>query len=94
MSTKKEIIILGCHVGGLCVIRALGISGINSIALTYDPFDSAYTSKYVIEKIKVPHPQRKVFAVFCLKDIRPFLFQILGLFRRACFYLLTITKPV
>ena len=56
---KKKAIVLGCHVGGLGVIRALGINNIYSIALTYDHFDFAFTSKYVIEKLEVPHPRRE-----------------------------------
>ena len=59
MYNKNRAIVLGCHVGGLGVIRALGMNNVQSIALTYDNFDFAFTSKYVIEKIEVPHPRRE-----------------------------------
>jgi predicted ATP-grasp superfamily ATP-dependent carboligase len=59
MKIKNKAIVLGCHVGGLGVIRALGVNNIHSIALTYDNFDFAFTSKYVIDKIEVPHPRRE-----------------------------------
>ena len=56
---KKNVLVIGCDVGGYGVIRALGEKGIYPIALTYDDVDFAYSSKYVSEKVKCPHPSKE-----------------------------------
>ncbi len=53
------VIVLGSHVMGLAVIRALGCMGIPIIVLVYDqPEEMGYVSKYVTEIITVPHPEK------------------------------------
>jgi predicted ATP-grasp superfamily ATP-dependent carboligase len=59
MNLSQSVIVLGCHVSGYGVIRALGMHGIKSIALTYDKSDFAFSSKYVSEKVVVPHPRKE-----------------------------------
>jgi D-aspartate ligase len=52
-------IVLGSHVMGLAVIRALGIMDVPIVALVYDEReDMGYVSKYVSKKIPAPHPER------------------------------------
>lgn len=53
----KKAIVIGCGIGGLGVIRSLGIEGFNIIALYYDRTDFAQASKYVYEKTKIPNPR-------------------------------------
>jgi len=57
MQKKVPVLVIGSHIGGLGVIRALGIKEINSLALTYDDHDIADVSKYVSEKVIIPHPR-------------------------------------
>lgn len=52
-------IILGGHVMGLAVIRALGSMGVPIVVLVSDEKeDMGYVSKYVTEKIPAPHPEK------------------------------------
>lgn len=51
-----KVIVIGCNVGGLAVIRSLGRRGIDVIALSHNPADFAHTSKYVTEYAECPHP--------------------------------------
>ena len=52
-------IVLGSHVMGLAVIRALGIMGVPIVVLVYDEReDMGYVSKYVTERIPAPHPEK------------------------------------
>jgi len=57
MSSKTPVLVLGCHVSGLAVIRALGLKGIESIGLKYERTDFADVSRYVREVVAVPHPR-------------------------------------
>lgn len=49
-------IVLSAHTMGLAVIRCLGIMGVPIVAVYFDDRDMGYASKYVIEKVRVPHP--------------------------------------
>ncbi len=59
---KEEVVIpaivLSTHTMGLGVIRALGSMGVPVIAVYYDKGDMGYVSKYVKEKVYVPHPEK------------------------------------
>ncbi len=55
----KKAIVIGCGIGGLGVIRSLGIKGLRVIALYYDNTDFAQVSKYVHESAKIPHPLKE-----------------------------------
>ena len=60
---------MGCHVGGLAVIRSLGRMKIPIIAMTYNSVDFADVSKYVSEKVVIPHPKNeKEFTEFLVKN--------------------------
>ncbi len=50
------VIVLGCQISGLGVIRALGRSGVRIVAMAYDRSDIALASKYIHERVFVPHP--------------------------------------
>jgi D-aspartate ligase len=55
----KPAIVLGSHVMGLAVIRALAVMGVPIVVLVYDEReDMGYVSKYVTERISVPHPEK------------------------------------
>ena len=63
MSTKNmrltPAVVLSSHTIGLAVIRGLGSMGVPIIAVSYQrDADMGYSSKYVIEKIFSPHPER------------------------------------
>ncbi len=51
-------IVLSSHNIGLAVIRALGTKGVPVIVVYYDGKDMGYVSKYVTERVQVPHPGR------------------------------------
>lgn len=56
----KKAIVIGCHVNGLGVIRSLGLKQFQIIAMFYNQLiDFAYTSKYVHERVKIPHPRKE-----------------------------------
>jgi len=57
MNKKASALVVGSHVSGLAVIRALGYKGINPIALTYERSDFGDVSKYVSERVTIPHPR-------------------------------------
>jgi len=57
MNNKAPALVVGSHVSGLAVIRALGAKGIKTIALTYENSDFGNVSKYVSEKVTIPHPR-------------------------------------
>ena len=46
----NKVIVMGCNVGGLAVIRSMGRRGLHIIALTHNTRDFAQYSKYVAEK--------------------------------------------
>ena len=54
----RPAIILSNGVAGLGTIRSLGIMGVPVVAMYYDDRDTAYVSKYVRRKVRVPHPHR------------------------------------
>jgi D-aspartate ligase len=55
----KPAIVLGSHVMGLAVIRALGSMGVPIVVVVYDEKqDMGYVSRYVTEKITAPHPEK------------------------------------
>jgi D-aspartate ligase len=56
---KVPAIILGSHVMGLAVIRALGVMGLPIVVVVYDEREEmGYVSKYVSERIPAPHPEK------------------------------------
>ena len=55
----EKVIVVGCYVMGLGVIRALHLRNIPIIAMTYEKSDLAHTSKYVLEKVNIPHPSKE-----------------------------------
>lgn len=56
----NKAIVIGCHVNGLGVIRSLASMQFQIAAMFYNKnVDFAHTSKYVYEKIKVPHPRKE-----------------------------------
>jgi D-aspartate ligase len=66
----KRAIVIGCAVGGLGVIRSLGLKGFHIIAMSYDRTEFGHTSKYVYERVKIPNPsiEEKEFIDFLLKN--------------------------
>lgn len=66
----RRAVVIGCKVGGLGVIRSLGAEGFKIIATYYDRTDFAYTSKYVYERAKIPHPrtEEKEFVDFLVRN--------------------------
>jgi len=65
-----KVLVIGCQVGGLAVIRALGRHNLHILALTYDDDDFADASKYVTEVVRVPHPgtHEQQFIAFLLQN--------------------------
>ena len=57
MSSLSKVIIIGCSVPGLGVIRALANKNIHIIAMTYPDFNFSHLSKYVSEVVPIPHPE-------------------------------------
>jgi D-aspartate ligase len=52
-------IVIGGHVMGLAVIRALGKMGVPVVVVVYNKNEEmGYVSKYVVEKILAPHPEK------------------------------------
>ena len=66
---SKKIIVLGCHVGGLGVIRALGPHSCHIIAASYNRTDFAHVSRYVSESVRLPHPyhEEKAFVGYLME---------------------------
>lgn len=66
----KKAIVIGCQVNGLGVIRSLGLKGFQIIAMSYDGTDFGHASKYVYEKLKIPHPriEEKEFVDFLIQN--------------------------
>jgi predicted ATP-grasp superfamily ATP-dependent carboligase len=56
---QDKVIVIGCGVSGLAVIRALGRHNCYIIGLTFDDEDFAHVSKYVSEHARIPHPGRE-----------------------------------
>ncbi len=57
MTDKKKALVIGCHVSGLAVIRTLGEKGIPVVAMVYDQADFGDVSRYVSERVAIPHPR-------------------------------------
>ncbi len=54
-----KVIVVGCFVPGLAIIRALANKGVHIIAMTYSENDIAHLSRYVSEVVHVPHPEKE-----------------------------------
>ena len=52
-----KVIVVGCGVPGIAVIRALANKGIHIIGLIYSEDPIAHVSKYISESVRVPHPE-------------------------------------
>jgi D-aspartate ligase len=55
----KPAVVLTAHVMGLAVIRGLGVAGVPVYVGTYDERDMGTASRYVHERMVLPHPQRQ-----------------------------------
>ena len=66
----KHAIVIGCHVSGLGVVRALGRMGVPVVAVSYESSDIAQHSRYVSEAVQAPHPtnERDAFVRFLLEN--------------------------
>lgn len=53
----KTVIVIGCYVGGIGVIRSFANKPVKIIALSYEKLDFAHRSKYVKEWYRIPHPR-------------------------------------
>ncbi len=51
-----KVLVVGCHIMGLGVIRSLHLKQIDTVALHYEPTDIAHWSRYPSEKAKIPDP--------------------------------------
>jgi predicted ATP-grasp superfamily ATP-dependent carboligase len=54
-----KVIVIGCYIPGMAVIRALANKNLHIITMTYSENDIAHLSKYVTEVVRVPHPQKE-----------------------------------
>lgn len=54
-----KVIVIGCFVPGMAIIRALANKGLHIIAMTYSKNDIAHRSRYVSEVVQVPHPEKE-----------------------------------
>lgn len=66
----KTVIVIGCYVGGLGVIRSFANKPVKIIALSYEKIDFAHRSKYVNEWHRIPHPREseKEFIEFLMRN--------------------------
>lgn len=66
----KKAIVIGHGVSNLGVIRSLGLEGFQIVAYYYDKTDFGHVSKFVHERVKVPHPREEEdkFIKVLLKD--------------------------
>jgi D-aspartate ligase len=55
----KKAIVIGYGVSSLGVIRSLGLERFQIIACYYDKTDFSHVSKFVYERVKVPHPREE-----------------------------------
>jgi D-aspartate ligase len=64
----KKALVVGCHVMGLGVVRALHLKGIPTVALHYERTDLAHWSRYPSERVRVPNPdtQAEAFIEFLI----------------------------
>ena len=52
----KKVLVIGCYIMGLGVIRALHLKNIDTVAMHYEKTDIAHLSRYASERVRVPHP--------------------------------------
>lgn len=52
-----KVIVIGCRVPGLAIVRALANKNIHIIAMTYSKYDIAHLSRYVSEVVPIPLPE-------------------------------------
>lgn len=55
--SRTPALVLSSHTIGLCVIRSLGIMGVPVIVGYYNKSDMGYVSRYVKERLYLPHPE-------------------------------------
>ncbi len=55
----NKVIVIGCFVPGLSVVRALGEKNIPVVAISYSANDIAQLSRYVSEVVHIPHPEKE-----------------------------------
>ncbi|MEM1441134.1 MAG: hypothetical protein AAGF67_02250, partial [Verrucomicrobiota bacterium] len=68
-NTESTVIVVGCGTGGLAVIRSLGRRpGIRIIAASHKEDSVGFASKYVSERVTIPHAatQEEEFVEFFL----------------------------
>ena len=53
------VVVIGCFVPGLAIIRALADKALHIVAMTYSNNDIAHRSRYVSEVVQVPHPEKE-----------------------------------
>jgi D-aspartate ligase len=58
-------VVLSSHVVGLGVIRALGRMGVPVIAVSYHKGDMGHVSRYIGERVMVPHPEQSEERFLC-----------------------------
>jgi predicted ATP-grasp superfamily ATP-dependent carboligase len=66
----KKVLVVGCYVMGLAVIRALHLKNIDTVAMYYRDNDIAHLSRYVSERVRIPHPveEEKEFISFLVNN--------------------------
>lgn len=55
----KKVLVIGCYIMGLGVVRALHLKNIDVVAMYYEKTDIAHLSRYVSERVRIPHPGRE-----------------------------------
>lgn len=64
---RGKVIVAGCTHGGLAAIRSLGSRGLHVIAISYEPTEHAFRSRYISEREICPHPRdERAFVEFLL----------------------------
>ena len=53
-----KVIVIGCDVGGYGVVRALAGKSLECIGLSYDRFDTGFSSRYFAKRERCPHPRK------------------------------------
>ena len=60
VADSDQVIVIGCYVPGVAVVRALANKGVYLVAMTYSGNDIAHLSKYVSESVRIPNPEKEV----------------------------------
>ena len=55
----KRVLVIGCYIMGLGVIRALHLKNIDVVAMHYEKTDVAHLSRYASERVRIPHPGKE-----------------------------------